>query len=180
MKNEIIPSVRLKSIPGFEPYMITEDGRVWNSKHKRWLNARLDDRGRPRISLWINGKHVQKRIHQFILLAYVGPCPEGKEACHKDGDQQNNRLDNLYYGTHSENMFDAVRHGTHQCVGRVGERAYHSKLSNEDRRMIIYMYSTGLFIQSEIAKLYKISQTQIGRIVRGEVYPFCTAIKKAG
>lgn len=102
------------------------------------------------------------------------------EACHRDGNQQNNHLDNLYYGTHSENMFDSVRHGTHQCVGRVGERAYRSKLSNYDRRMIIYMYSTGLFTKDEIADEYHMSVSQIRRIVSGEVYPFCKAVKKVG
>lgn len=66
----------MKTIPGFPGYTITEDGKVWNDKHKRWLKGYIDDRGRPRISLYMNGRQIQKRIHQLILLAYVGPCPE--------------------------------------------------------------------------------------------------------
>lgn len=32
---------------------------------------------------------------------------------HLDGDPGNNRLSNLKYGSHSENMSDSLAHGTH-------------------------------------------------------------------
>jgi hypothetical protein len=32
--------------------------------------------------------------------------------CHIDGDATNNNVSNLYYGTPTENMADAIRHGT--------------------------------------------------------------------
>lgn len=47
------------------------------------------------------------------MAAFAGPCPEGLEVRHLDGDPANNRLTNLCYGTHSENVQDSLRHGTH-------------------------------------------------------------------
>lgn len=52
-------------------------------------------------------------VHQVVAEAFHGPRPAGMETRHRDGDVLNNRSDNLVYGTHGDNMDDAVRHGTH-------------------------------------------------------------------
>lgn len=57
------------------------------------------------------GKDVA--VHRAVLLAFVGPPPEGYEACHINGNPADNRLENLRWGTRSDNLRDAVRHGTH-------------------------------------------------------------------
>ena len=41
----------------------------------------------------------------------MGPAPDGMVACHRDDDKNNNALDNLYWGTPTENMQDALRNG---------------------------------------------------------------------
>jgi hypothetical protein len=51
-------------------------------------------------------------IHRLVLEAFVGPCPNGFEACHNDGDRQNNRLENLRWDTRSGNHSDKEQHGT--------------------------------------------------------------------
>lgn len=53
-----------------------------------------------------------QRVHRVVASAHLGPCPEGMEVLHIDGDRTNNRADNLRYGTRSENNRDQVRHGT--------------------------------------------------------------------
>jgi hypothetical protein len=67
--------------------------------------------------LYVNLKRVgsqsQRAVHRLVLEAFVGPCPPGMEGCHNDGDQLNNRLDNLRWDTPSNNKLDSVRHGTH-------------------------------------------------------------------
>lgn len=52
-------------------------------------------------------------IHRLVLEAFVGPCPEGMECCHNDGDPSNNYLQNLRWDTPSANGFDHVKHGNH-------------------------------------------------------------------
>jgi hypothetical protein len=46
------------------------------------------------------------------MAAFVGPCPEGMEVCHNNGDPTDNRMENLRYGTHSSNEQDKLIHGT--------------------------------------------------------------------
>lgn len=66
-------------------------------------------------------------VSRLVLTAFVGPAPKGHEASHKDGDQKNNRLDNLCWETHSQNEARKMQHGTF----RVGEKHPCAKLTNE-------------------------------------------------
>lgn len=50
-------------------------------------------------------------VHTLVALAFLGPCPEGAEVCHENGDAHDNRPANLRYDTHSANMHDRVAHG---------------------------------------------------------------------
>lgn len=53
-----------------------------------------------------------RRVHHLVALTFLGPPPTPDHiVCHKDGDKQNNRADNLYWGTKAENGQDATRHG---------------------------------------------------------------------
>lgn len=53
-----------------------------------------------------------RTIHTVVAEAFLGPRPEGLEIRHLDGNPLNAALENLAYGTHSENVLDTVRHGT--------------------------------------------------------------------
>jgi hypothetical protein len=53
---------------------------------------------------------VEEGRNHLVLEAFLGPRPEGMECRHLDGDRANCRLDNLRWGTHSENERDKRRH----------------------------------------------------------------------
>lgn len=59
----------------------------------------------------INGKNVHFYVHQLVAEAFIGPCPDGCEVNHKDGDKTNNRVSNLEYVTHRENSLHALKSG---------------------------------------------------------------------
>lgn len=73
----------------------------------------LPDTGYRTVGLKRNGTTKRVLVHRLVLEAFVGPSPAGHECCHKDGDPANNSLENLRWGTKSENVRDQVRHGTH-------------------------------------------------------------------
>lgn len=60
-------------------------------------------------SVYLAGKVCY--VHRVVLTAFVGPCPDGMEGCHNNGNPTDNRLENLRWGTRSENSRDTVRHG---------------------------------------------------------------------
>jgi hypothetical protein len=45
-------------------------------------------------------------VHVLVLGTFRGPCPEGLERLHRNGNNQDNRLRNLRYGTKEENERD--------------------------------------------------------------------------
>lgn len=52
-------------------------------------------------------------VHRMILEAFVGPCPAGCEARHfPDRDRSNNAVENLAWGTRSQNFMDKWPQGT--------------------------------------------------------------------
>jgi hypothetical protein len=53
-----------------------------------------------------SGKIVSEYIHTLVLTAFVGPRPDGKEACHWNDKSYDNRLSNLRWDTRSHNMND--------------------------------------------------------------------------
>lgn len=64
------------------------------------------------------GVREEKRVHRLVLEAFFGPCPDGMEGCHNNGNPSDNRLENLRWDTRSENIRDSVRHGTHSKSAR--------------------------------------------------------------
>jgi hypothetical protein len=51
------------------------------------------------------------KIGTLVLLAFVGPRPQGAIIRHLNGNKLDNRLENLRYGTPKENAQDALAHG---------------------------------------------------------------------
>jgi hypothetical protein len=67
------------------------------------------------VVLMNDGKTRSNRcVHRLVLEAFVGPRPEGMQACHNDGDPHNNALSNLRWDTPTANNADKKAHGTWQ------------------------------------------------------------------
>jgi hypothetical protein len=71
--------------------------------------------GHRSVVLFRNGSRERRTvgIHVLVLEVFVGPRPEGMQACHNDGDPANNCVENLRWDTPQENTRDTLRHGTH-------------------------------------------------------------------
>ena len=96
-------------------YEVSSLGRVRNTKTGKVLEGTLNEDGYVRVYLSENGKHSKHKsfyVHLLVAEAFIGPCPEGQQVRHWDGNQQNNRRDNLLHGTPKENCEDRdKRHG---------------------------------------------------------------------
>lgn len=60
------------------------------------------------------GKGNSRQVHQLVLEAFVGPRPAGCEVLHLNHNPADNRLENLRYGTRSENLRMDYAAGTRQ------------------------------------------------------------------
>lgn len=119
-----------KDIPGYEgAYKVSDLGRVRSllrvicrsngspqTIRARLLKSRPLASGHYHVALCYCGRRIDRRIHQLVLLAFVGPAPRGKECCHRNGRHADNKLSNLYYGTHAANMGDTVDKRVNQMI----------------------------------------------------------------
>ena len=105
---EVSDHGNVKSLDRKTPH---KKGGHYTCKGKQ-LKPQKQTSGHQHVTLCNGGVMQHQRIHRIVLAAFVGPCPEGKEVCHIDGDPTNNSLRNLRYGTRKENVADAIKHGT--------------------------------------------------------------------
>jgi len=110
-----VATAEWRPVPGWECYEVSNLGGVRRTDTGRDLRQQVFERDpypavvfkqRPR-------KPARFRVHALVLTAFVGPRPfADAQARHLDGNQRNNRLDNLTWGSPVENQADRKRHGT--------------------------------------------------------------------
>lgn len=192
------------NIPGWPGYYISKRGHLYSCKQNgTWYKRKgeIAD-GRKQFMLYRhkqsspNGKHHQWglcltekkwfKASRLVAMAWVpNPDPEHYNiVCHKDNNPMNNRWDNLYWGTQSMNIQQAVREGRfHQCkrfgkdnpmYGRRGkDHPCWGKPCSEETRRKISESNKGKIMSEEAKK--KISSTLLAK-KRGKTVPFVESI----
>lgn len=159
----------IQPIPGFPDYYVGDDGRLWSDARgrRRELKQANHSAGYRVVGLRRIGerKHGGKVtvlfVHRLVLEAFVGPCPEGMECRHLDGDRANNRRTNLAWGSPSENDEDRRQHGT---MPR-GEVHYCAKLTEEQVIQLRADVAAGMPRKTAAAK-YGTTAGNVRKIVR--------------
>ena len=104
-----------RPVRGFPGYEVSSLGRVRDLYGLRKTSPDKD--GYPRLHLRKDKKQYYRGVHRLVCEAFHGPPPfQGAQALHRDGNKSNTSPDNLYWGTHKQNMLDMVKSGTH-CRG---------------------------------------------------------------
>jgi hypothetical protein len=90
--------------------------------------------------IFSSGRRRRKyKVHIEVLVAFIGPRPDGLLAAHYDGNRQNNIPSNLRWATHKGNSDDRSRHGTNLH----GEKHPDAKLTEDLVREIRTSSLTG-------------------------------------
>lgn len=112
---EILPGEEWRVIQDYPDYMISSYGRV--KREERLLPLTSDGRY---VCFPSNGdgKKSYPSVASIVLQAFVGPPPPDKKiARHLDDNTFNNRLDNVAWGSKSDNTLDAIRNGKKKYDG---------------------------------------------------------------
>lgn len=163
-----MPTVDERWLPvvGYEGrYEVSDVGRVRSVTRvlrngHRWagrvLRIHKNPYGYPSIGLMMDGRQKTKNIHRMVLDAFVGPNPD-MYCRHLDGNPENNKLENLKWGTQSQNSMDRVRHGT----SNRGVNHGNSKLCDVDVWLIRECEGS----QRRKAGFFGVSETTISEII---------------
>lgn len=168
--DEVTPEQWLP-IPGFVGfYEASSLGRIRSLPRKccrgQVLNPSVMPNGYLSVAPSVHNIQTRDYVHRFIAATFLGPCPEGQEVRHLDGDPANNRRSNLAYGTHEENMQDMVRHG--RTIA--GTRHPFTKLKDDADIVAIKVAWQQGERGVDLAARYGTSPAAISRLVKGHTY----------
>lgn len=152
----------LGNVKSLNRLVIQKNGKETFLKGKP-LKQQLDSRGYFRVSLSRNGIARPKCIHHIVLESFCSSKPFPKaEARHLDGNPINNKFDNLKWGTKSENMQDAIKHGTFPLL----EKRPGAKLKREQ---VVEIF-TSVDCPYTLSKKYKVGKGVIRQIKTRETW----------
>lgn len=175
MKEEI-----WKDVPGFEGCLMVSSmgkvkslartvkkrhssGVVMEQKYpERLLNTRPGSSGYAFVHVGVNGVRKTLSVHCMVLEAFVGPRPEGMEACHNNGNSGDNQLANLRWDTHLNNNRDRLKHGTYG----LGQQHPMAKITDADALAIYNSNDTCAALSAR----YGISFSKISEVRRGRIW----------
>ena len=85
-------------------YEVSSYGNVRTKRRVKLLAPRFTGKGYLSIGICIKGERYQYKIHQMVAHAFlIRPSPKHNPH-HIDENKTNNRLDNLEYITHIDNI----------------------------------------------------------------------------
>ena len=92
----------VKKIEGYDNYEVSKDGRVYNSRTKKYINGSKDNHGYVLITLSKNNKPKAHMLHRLVARSFL-ENPNNKEIVkHRDGNNSNNDVSNLYWMSFQE------------------------------------------------------------------------------
>ena len=138
-------------------YWVQPDGRVFTRSKPNLVERELKANGGKYLK--VNIANRTKWIHVLVLEAFVGPRPDGHEACHNDGNTHNNDVSNLRWDTPANNQQDRVRHGT-SC----------RKLTSKQAEQIRHLYSTKQKNSKELGVMFGVSSSVCWKIAKEMSY----------
>lgn len=161
-----------KDIPGYEgQYEVSNMGQVRNKKRGNIVKGGLTKRGYLHVGLRLDGKSKYLYVHRLVMLAFVGASE--LEVNHKNGKPSDNRLGNLEYMTHRQNIqhsFDVLGRKSNLIQrrgksGKMGKPTY-SILQAWEVKEMRHFYKEGCSLK-ELAEMYDVTVWTIHAIIYG-------------
>jgi len=167
-----MPKETWKPIPDYPLYEASDLGRIrsWNqasgrSKPRIMKTPTHPKTGYSYVCICNKNGTRQFTVHRLILLAFVGPCPDGLQSCHYNGNRTDNRIDNLRWDSRKNNAIDKHRHNTTV----MGEKVHTAKLIPSNVLRIRERYATGETLTA-IAEDYPVNVQSIHYIVHRKTW----------
>lgn len=118
----------------FSNFEISDDGKLRNVITETEYKIGINGSGYSSVCVSLGGRDKLKafRIHKAVAETFI-PNPNGLPCInHKDGNKQNNKVENLEWCSYSENMKHAYKSNLIDMNKKSGENARNSVLKEED------------------------------------------------
>lgn len=160
-----------RQVEGFESYYVSNMGRVYNTLTKRFIgNKNSDKYGYKRVKLSKLGARKPIDVHRLVAETFIPNPLNLKCVNHKDGNKENNTVDNLEWCTYSDNNKHAIKMGLTNHPK--GEDIKISKLKESDIRFIRENYKPNSkeYNYRKLAQRFGVSKRTIYNCVKGIIW----------
>lgn len=156
-----------------EKYIVTSDGRVFTywENHKKWKEQKYRRHTNGYLRVTIFGK--DEYVHRLVAQCFIANPNDYPEVNHKDGNKENNSIDNLEWCTRSQNNKHAFETGLRSyeelkvMAQRAGEKARERrKLSDEQIRKI----RSSSLSDTALSKMFSCARGTIHNIKKFKIY----------
>ena len=141
----------------YENYQVSNLGRVksLNYHREKILKQRKGKDGYLRINFYKNGKMKNYMVHRLVAMAFIPNISNYNCVDHRDTNKENNKLSNLTWVTHKQNMNNELsrkkmsesQKGSTKMLGKHHSEETKNKLSEVNGKKVICL-ETGYIFQS--------------------------------
>lgn len=163
-----------KWIEGHEgKYSVDTFGRVYSHRHNgvKKLSSNVRKDGYEQVVVSVDNVRKTYSVHRLVASAFIGQNDD-LTVNHKDGNKNNNRLENLEYCTQAENNRHAFDTGLKK--GRKGSAHHFAKLNENDVILIRFLWENrhiNKLTQRQMATVYGVSYQTISDVIAKKVWP---------
>lgn len=144
-------------------YTVTATGDVIIVRTGNKMKPYKMKNGYLTVKLWDGKKYHSRYVHRLVATKFCSRECSNTEVNHKDGNKQNNNVDNLEWVTKSVNMKHAYRMGLNKPSPQPGSKHGNSKLIEQDILDILDLRQKGISL-AKIAELYPVTKATIWKI----------------
>ena len=99
-----------KDVEGYEgKYMVSNHGNIWSHNKQKIMVPSFCKDKYLKVSLHKGGEQKTKQVHRIVAEAFLENKDNKPQVNHRDGNKENNRLDNLEWVTAKENCDHAIK-----------------------------------------------------------------------
>lgn len=156
----------IKPIPNHEGYFADTNGNIYSDKGKNgsWRKLKLAPRSKSKkhkhLRVMLSPDRKSYSVHRIIYETFNGPIPSDKLVCHRNDNEYDNRLENLYVGTVKENTADAIKNNKKV----MGEECSFAKLTESQVIEIRSLSPDKSY--TELALMFSVKKSTISDIVK--------------
>lgn len=153
-------------------YLVSNYGRIKSFAYNKTDGSILkcpEIKGFKNVQFKINKEVRRAYVHKLVAEIWI-PRPSDKhtKVRHLDWNNKNNHVSNLQWATPEESIHEVAKHTRERFKNsNLPKPINHSKLKETDVVLLKTMLERGVS-QSQIAKMFCISEMQVTRIKRGE------------
>jgi hypothetical protein len=151
-------------------------GRGGGATPGRLKNFTPHSQGYLAVTLYVGNQGRTSLVHRVIAEVFIGPIQPSQEVNHRDGNKQNNRIENLEIVSRQENIDHAVRTG---LIANKGELNSQAIITDETAAAIIADHAAGMGYK-RLAKKYEKKWGQMRYIASGKGWKHLPRPVKAG